>query len=818
MVLLVALAGVGISMIFSISSMRAIRNLSVESSEVLGQTAAGTSEAALTAQMEKNLQDLAVHQASEKGDVLLKTYLDFVKQCASYVSWIYESQELDSENLSGERGILDELKPVFEPVYDANRDMLARIYLVRDTGFLYSYDGVWEYIDAEQYDPRNADWYTQAKKQNAALYSGAYQDALGKGMMTTASAPVYDADGTWAGVACIDISLETFYQDILDIDISENAVAAILDAEGNLIAGPKVDFTGASSRTVWDLETAHQYRELAMKVLAGETGIGLANDMYFAYAPIELLDWRLIIRVPRADIVAPVMQMMQEIGQETQKASMQIGLQISSAVTGMQLLLAVTFLSVIGLAVRLTARIVKPIGELQKQVGVIRQGNLDARVKVEANDEIGALAQEFNAMTVSLKEQMEQVQRVTAEKERIDAELNVAAQIQASMLPRNFDAFSAHPEFEIFASMDPAKEVGGDFYDCFLVDEDHLAVVAADVSGKGVPAALFMVIAKTLIKDLAQMGLSPDEVFRQANEKLCESNEEDMFVTAWLGVLDIRTGHMNYVNAGHNPPLLYRAGKEFAYLKQKPGFVLAGMEGMRYSCGEIDLGEQDTLYLYTDGVTEATGPEEELYGEERLLHVLNEAVGGGVVSVKQLLHLVKEDLQAFVKDVPQSDDITMLGLKILKCESKTLTVPAVLENLDQVQNFVEEVLVKACCPDKERMQAAMAVEEIFVNIASYAYESGAGDVEIGSVGDGTFGGKVEISCRILEDSSQVILEFKDGGRPFDPLAVPSADIGLSAKERPIGGLGIFMTRKLMDVVEYRYENGKNVLTMRKSWG
>lgn len=280
---------------------------------------------------------------------------------------------------------------------------------------------------------------------------------------------------------------------------------------------------------------------------------------------------------------------------------------------------------------------------------------------VPKGDEIGALAVSFRNMMDELDDYMVNLAAVTADKERIATELNVATQIQASMLPCIFPAFPGRDEFDIYASMMPAKEVGGDFYDFFLVDQDHLAVVMADVSGKGVPAALFMVIAKTLIKNQAQQGHSPAEVFTAVNNQLCENNEAGLFVTSWMGILDINTGEFTYVNAGHNPPLLMRSGGDFEYLRSRPGFVLAGMEGIRYRQATMKLGEGDVLYLYTDGVTEATNGENELYGEERLLNIVNQHKED---TPQELLPTIKADIDRFVGDAPQFDDITMLGLKI----------------------------------------------------------------------------------------------------------------------------------------------------------
>ena len=264
-------------------------------------------------------------------------------------------------------------------------------------------------------------------------------------------------------------------------------------------------------------------------------------------------------------------------------------------------------------------------------------------------------------MLEKLDEYLDNLQKVTAEKERIGAELDVAAKIQADMLPCIFPAFPERKEFDIFASMTPAKEVGGDFYDFFLVDNNHLAIVMADVSGKGVPAALFMMISKTLIKSAAQTGMSPKYILEKVNNQLCENNEAGMFVTVWIGLLEISTGKMICANAGHEYPAIRRKNGQFELLKDRHGFVLAGMEDMKYTEYEIMLEPGDMIFVYTDGVAEATNAENELFGTERMLEGLNSAT---YEDCKDLLQAVHKEIDGFVGDSPQFDDITMLSLRI----------------------------------------------------------------------------------------------------------------------------------------------------------
>ena len=305
--------------------------------------------------------------------------------------------------------------------------------------------------------------------------------------------------------------------------------------------------------------------------------------------------------------------------------------------------------------------ITKPVSKLALFTKkIIESGEFNRQhIEMKTGDEIEDLGHSFNYMLEELEIYIDNLAKVTAEKERISAELSVATQIQASMLPCIFPAFPDRPEFDVYATMQPAKEVGGDFYDFFLVDEDHLALVIADVSGKGVPAALFMVIAKTLLKNSAQTGASPKEILEKVNNQLCENNDAEMFVTVWIGILQISTGKIVCANAGHEYPAIRHAGGCYELVKDKHGFVLAGMEGARYREYELQLKQGDGLYVYTDGVVEATSANQELYGTERMLAALN--INPHAIPEEQL-PAVKADIDSFVGDAPQFDDITMLGL------------------------------------------------------------------------------------------------------------------------------------------------------------
>ena len=440
--------------------------------------------------------------------------------------------------------------------------------------------------------------------------------------------------------------------------------------------------------------------------------------------------------------------------------------------------------------------IINNLRKVNNTLAEITDGNLDVTVNVRSNAEFSSLSDDINSTVSTLKRYIAEAAA------RIDRELEYAKQIQLSALPTNFPE---HEDYGIYAQMIAAKEVGGDFYDFYRLGDNTVAFLAADVSGKGIPAAMFMMTAKTIIKDLAESGMAVNDIFTRANEKLCESNESGMFVTAWMGILDLESGKLQYANAGHNPPLIKRADGSFEYLRSRAGFVLAGMSGLRYRVNEIELGKGDRIFLYTDGVTEATNTENQLYGEDRLLGFMNDHSG---VSATELLPALKSDIDSFVGEAPQFDDITMLmfDYKLNKEEDAMksvikMTYPAKTDVLGELIAFVEEKLEEYECPMKSTMAICVAIEEVFVNVAHYAYGEGEGDVYF--------------TVDFEPESRTVTFVMEDEGTPFDPLAKPDPDITLSAEERQIGGLGIFITKKTMDSVTYAYENGKNILTMIK---
>ena len=424
---------------------------------------------------------------------------------------------------------------------------------------------------------------------------------------------------------------------------------------------------------------------------------------------------------------------------------------------------------------------------------------------IRNRDEIGHLAASIDKMETQIRDYVASITKITTEKERINTELTLATQIQASMLPHRLPAFPDRTEFDILGSMDPAREVGGDFFDYFLIDPDHLGIVIADVSGKGIPAALLMMASRIILQSVAMLGKSPGEILTKTNEAVCSSNGAEMFVTVWIGILEISTGKLTAANAGHEYPVLMRAGRDAELFKDKHGFVIGGLEGMQYKEYELQLNPGDKLFLYTDGVTEATDRDKQLFGTKRIIAALNEAKGSPPA---QVLGSVRHAVDGFVKGEEQFDDMTMICLLYNGPDAagrqetmKELTLKATMENIPEATAFIDAELAGLECPVRTQRVIDVAVDELFGNVARYAYAPGTGDVTI--------------RFAYEQETGMASVTFLDSGVPFDPLARTEPDVSLPAEERQIGGLGIFLVKKTMDGFEYRYENGMNQVTIKK---
>ncbi|MBR2716283.1 MAG: SpoIIE family protein phosphatase, partial [Oscillospiraceae bacterium] len=476
-----------------------------------------------------------------------------------------------------------------------------------------------------------------------------------------------------------------------------------------------------------------------------------------------------------------------------------------------EILLFLSLFSLIYILVR--TLVVRNLEKVNRSLEKITGGDLDEVVDVRTNVEFSNLSDDINSTVSALKRYIE------AEASRIDEELALAKRIQVSTLPSVFPPFPDRTDFSVFAAMDTAKEVGGDFYDFYFLEENRLAFLIADVSGKGIPAAMFMMTAKTVIRDYAERGDRPADIFVNANAKLCGGNDSEMFLTAWMGFLETDAGLLRFLNAGHTRPVLIRNGTA-SFVDQKVNLVLAMAEGIPYTEQSVRLEPGDLLYLYTDGVTEASRADESRYGNERLLTTLSADFGTGDAACRRICRAVRESIDAFTEGEPQFDDITQVCLYYAGAPGagagppgpagesdgilrEELTVPAEEANLRPVLAMLGRLLEEARCEARAKKQIEMAVEEIFVNVASYAYP--------GTTGDAT------VLAEVSGSAKTAAITVLDAGTPFDPTAKPDPDLEMEIGDRQFGGFGIFMVKEAMDAVEYRREDGRNRLTLRKSW-
>ncbi len=552
-----------------------------------------------------------------------------------------------------------------EGTEDEYKGFAASYFCFADTGFYVIGDPKLESTALIACDGRTRGWYVgtldgynNGKLSKAGVFwSEPIQDAAGRGTSMVCAAPII-VNGEVVGVAGSGGLINDFADLVKSSTLGSTGFSFMVSrSTGKVAINPNDTATASKESEVMAGTDLTQSKNEALVKLA-KTVCDSKNgnldtiridgtDCYLSYSALENNDWTMVTVISKNDDL--IMQGYNKLNDQIRTAFI-VFFAIFAVLVLVSLLVANTF----------SKRFTTPIIKLKDGVDTIGSGNLNHVIDIKTNDEIEDLGNAFNEMTHSLNDYINNLAAVTAEKERIGAELDVAAHIQASMLPCIFPAFPERKEFDIYATMNPAKEVGGDFYDFFMVDERHLAIVVADVSGKGVPAALFMVIGKTLIKDHTVPGCDLGTVFSEVNNLLCQANSEGLFITAFEGVLDLVTGEFQFVNAGHEMPYIYHKGGDFEFKKVKAAFVLSGMEDMKYHAGSIMLEEGDKIFQYTDGVTEATDANNQLYGMERLTKILN------TVKEKrpdEILPAVKADIDKFVGEAPQFDDITMLGLE-----------------------------------------------------------------------------------------------------------------------------------------------------------
>lgn len=413
--------------------------------------------------------------------------------------------------------------------------------------------------------------------------------------------------------------------------------------------------------------------------------------------------------------------------------------------------------------------------------------------------EIATLAESFLNMERMIQESVTHLRETTAAKERIEGELQVARHIQMSIVPKKFPAFLALPEVDIYATLEPSREVGGDLYDFFQLDDERIFAVVGDVSGKGVPAALFMAVTQTLIKATARQGLALPELMAQLNDELCENNEASMFVTLFVVILNVRTGLVEYSNGGHNLPFWLSHNRGPEQLPRTRGMGLGAAEGVSFQTGSLQMLPGQALLLYTDGISEAHNPDSELYGEERMRRFL---AGQSDLQPRPLVENLLAEIRRFEAGGPQADDITALVISYLgpsgpvRCQ-----VTNAMHELDRLAQAIEGFAASFHLQPGVANALQLAVEELFTNAVSYGYEPGAQ-------------GSLELSLDLRE--GWLLLELIDDARPFNPLEDgPPVNTRASLEERGVGGLGIHLTRKLFERLEYSRLDGRNRISLGK---
>ena len=519
---------------------------------------------------------------------------------------------------------------------------------------------------------------------------------------------------------------------------------------------------------------------------AGEEGVRQLSvdgqDCYVFYRPLGDTGWSVGLVCPAADIFGGYFRLINSI--------------IGIVVVGLLLMLMI-FSSVI-------SKQLEPLEELTYQAETIASGRFDEEIpESKHNDEIGKLNESFRYMQQSIIKQIDEIKQINEQKGRIQGELKIASDIQMSMLPKIFPPYPERDDIDVFGQLTPAKEVGGDLFDFFIRDE-KLFFCIGDVSGKGVPASLYMVVTKALFRTIAAHEASPDKIIANLNETMSRDNDSNMFVTIFVGVLDLPTGRLHYCNAGHDAPVLI--GNIGAGMLPVDSNLPAGvMPDWEFSRQETLIDPGTTIFLYTDGLTEAENINHAQFEMTRLEDMAHKLQASRVFEPTKVIEAMVDAVHTFVGEADQSDDLTMLAIQYTKQQKdivyqRSLTLTNDLKRVPRLNEFIDDVSEANGFDMATIMQINLAIEEAVVNVMNYAYPEGTkGDITIEAKSNGT----------------EMIFIISDTGKPFDPTAKPEVDITKSAEDRAIGGLGIHLIRQIMDRINYERIDGHNILTLIK---
>ena len=605
-----------------------------------------------------------------------------VEDIASGTPYIHYSPQLAAEGvgeeLAAEIGRAANFVDVLLPMGDSYLDYRTDIFVASRKGYFIGVDlipgepgtSIYPSMEdrkafLESYDARQRPWYQLAQAEGKLAHTDVYLGEDGT-LVLSFVAPYYDEDG-FAGVVGIGGSIEDLQRQVSKASIGSTGISFCLDGNGQVVLSSVEEGVLAPRLHGTDLRNNPEptLAEAARRMAAGESDVVKVlvdgKEYYLAFAPMKSVGWSFGNLVGQNEVLAPAQEVALLVHEKMKYFYEILGQTFAAGVGKALLLLLPLALAAFFTSGALADRLISPIRALTKGVQEIAEGNLDKKLEIHTGNEVEELASCFNEMTEDLKDHIQKLSQAAAKEERVRTELEVAARIQAGLLPVPLKPEAQAGRFDLRAFMQPAKEVGGDLYDFYFLDEDLLAITVADVSDKGVPAALFMVMAKTLLKDQVLLWREEKDLagaVAKANDALVQSNTAFMFVTTFIGILHLPTGKFTYVNAGHNPPLLCRRGKA-EYLPKAKNPVLGVRDGMDFVADTLTMQPGDSLFLYTDGVTEAMDAERGFFGEQRLQDTLSAKPGQGA---GEQLETVLEAVSSFVGEASQSDDITMMAL------------------------------------------------------------------------------------------------------------------------------------------------------------
>ena len=656
-------------------------------------------------------------------------------------------------------------------------------------------------LNTEAYDYLHQEWYTKPLEQGKGVWSEPYIDTGGGGIpMITYSLPLINNNGEVYAIQTADVSLDwlskltqkmdsTFINNFATIFTDEeeerhSIYSFIISSKGTFIAHPdKKLLLNTNIYEFLKREKVRNAEDKAQKLLSDESGtIGFKDsaDRYFIvyYSPIERTGWHIGVVVPRKYIVQPVL-----------------------AFLTFCLLLMIVGLVIIALVCRRTIRrVTKPLRRFADSADEIAKGNFQAELpRVKTKDEMLRLRNSFETMPHSLVRQIEETKAVNEEKGRMESELYIARNIQMSMLPKVYPPYPERNDIDIYGQLIPAKEVGGDLYDFYIRDE-KLFFCIGDVSGKGVPAALVMAVTRTMFRTSSLHESQPERIMAAVNNAINNNNDSIMFVTMFIGVLDLPTGRLRYCNGGHNSPMLI-GDNGVSMLSCLPNIPIGITSDWKFTPQDTMIDPQTTIFLYTDGLTEAENIRHEQFQEERMMDLARQTYR----QPQTLTMEMTEAIRRFVGGAEQNDDQTILAIQYTYKQQdmrleRSITLPNDIEEVPQLAAFVDEVCEALDLDMSTTASLNLAMEEAVVNVMTYAYPKGTK-------------GKVDIEAKA--DDKKLKFIISDNGAPFDPTEQKEADTTLSAEERPIGGLGIHLVRQMMDSINYERTNGKNILTLIK---